>query len=75
MDRVHQVKLNMLVTKYLDNKLFDYIDPWGETLASIAWEIKASCHCSIMATPGQSFLAGICYLTSRQLLTGEFQTL
>ena len=34
-DRVHQVILNIIVTKYLDKKLFDYIDPWGETLASI----------------------------------------
>ena len=39
---VHQLILNMLVTKYLDNKFFDYIDPCGETLASIAWEIRAS---------------------------------
>ena len=26
-ERVHQVILNMLVTKDLDNKVFDYIDP------------------------------------------------
>ena len=31
-ERVHQVILNMLVTKGLDKKVFDYIDPWGETL-------------------------------------------
>ena len=30
----------MLVTKDLDNKVFDYIYPWGETLASIAWTIS-----------------------------------
>ena len=35
-ERVHQVILNMLVTKYLDEKVFDHIDPWGETLASVA---------------------------------------
>ena len=35
-ERVHQVILNMLVTRDLDNKLFDYIDPWGETLVYIA---------------------------------------
>ena len=33
---VQQVILNMLVTKDIDNKVFDYIDPYGETLASMA---------------------------------------
>ena len=50
---VHQVILNMLVTNDLDNKVFDYIYPWGETLSSIAWEIKASYCRTIMDTPGQ----------------------
>ena len=36
MERVHQVILNMIVTKDIDNKVFDHIDPWGETLESIA---------------------------------------
>ena len=31
-DQVDQVILNLLVTKDLSNKVFDYIDPWGETL-------------------------------------------
>ena len=44
----------MLATKDLDNKFFDYIYPWGETLASISWAIKASYNCTIMATPGQA---------------------
>ena len=35
-ERVHQVILNMLVTKDLDKKVFDYIYPWGETIAYIA---------------------------------------
>ena len=35
-EKVHQVILNMLVTKDLDNKVLNYIDPWGETLAYIA---------------------------------------
>ena len=52
-ERVHQVILNMLVTKDLDNKVFDYIDPWGETPSSIAWDIRASYHRTIKATPGQ----------------------
>ena len=50
-DRVHQVILNMLVTMNLDNKVFNYIYLWGETLASIAWLIIASYHRTIMATP------------------------
>ena len=54
MERVHQVILNMLVTKYLDNKVFNYIDTWGETLSYIAWEIRASYQRNIMATPVQA---------------------
>ena len=53
-ERVHQVILNMLGTKDLDNKVFDYIDTWGETLAYILWAIRASYHFTIMATPGQA---------------------
>ena len=44
----------MLVTKDLDKKVFNNIYPWGETLASIAWEIRGSYHRTIMATPGQA---------------------
>ena len=44
----------MLVTKDLDNKVFDYIDPWGETLSYQAWTERASYHCTIIATPGQA---------------------
>ena len=43
----------MLVTKDIDNKVFDYIDPWGETISYIAWEIRASYHLTIMTTTGQ----------------------
>ena len=50
---VNQVILNMLVTKYLDKKIFENIYPWGETLAYIVWKIRASYHCNIMATPVQ----------------------
>ena len=53
-EKVHQVILDMLVTKDLDNKVFDYIYPWGENLAYIAWAIRSSNHCTIMATPSQS---------------------
>ena len=34
-EQIHQLISNMLVIKDLDNKLFDHIDPWGETLASM----------------------------------------
>ena len=36
-ERVHQVILNIIVTKDLYNKVFNYIDIRGETLSSIAW--------------------------------------
>ena len=35
-ERLHRVILNMLVTKDLDNKVFDHIYPWGETLEYIS---------------------------------------
>ena len=53
-ERVHPVILNMLLTKYLDNKVIYYIYPWGETLASISWAIRASYHRNIWSTPDQS---------------------
>ena len=53
-DRVHQVILNILVTKDLDNKVLNYIDPWVETLSYIAWAIRASYYRTIFATPGQT---------------------
>ena len=43
----------MLVTKYIDNKVFGYTNPWGETLSYISWEIMLSYHCTIGSTPGQ----------------------
>ena len=50
---MHQVIVNMLVTKYLANKFFDYIYPRGETLATIAWVIRDSSHSTIKSTSGQ----------------------
>ena len=52
-ERLHQVILNMIIINDIDNKVFNHIDPWGETLTSIEWAIKYSYHCTIMATPGQ----------------------
>ena len=53
-EQVHQVILNMLVTKDTDKKVFDYIYQWGEKLASIAWAIRASYHRTIVSTPGEA---------------------
>ena len=53
-EQVHEVILNMLVTKDLYNKVLEYIYPWGENLESIAWKIRASYHHTIMATPIQA---------------------
>jgi Integrase core domain. len=52
-ERVHQVIHNMIRTKDLSNRVFDYIDPWGEILSSIAWAIRASYHSTLGATPAQ----------------------
>ena len=54
MDQEQEVILNMLVTKYLDNKVFDHIYIWGEILVYIAWVIIASYRITIMSTPGQA---------------------
>ena len=54
MERVHQVSLNKFITKDLDNKVFDYVDPWGETLASIAWAIRDYYYRNIEAISIQS---------------------
>ena len=56
LNKVHKVILNMLITKDLDNKVFDHIYPWGETLAYISWAIKAYYHRTIMSTSGQDVL-------------------
>ena len=54
MEPVHQFILHMLVTKDLDNKIFDYIYTWGETLSCIAWTVRASYYRNIMITSGQA---------------------
>ena len=54
MELAHQVIYNMNFTKDIHNKLFNYIDPWGETLASVSWVIISSYYCTIGATPVQT---------------------
>ena len=38
-ERIHQVVHDMIKTKELDKLVFDYIDPWGKVLSSVAWAI------------------------------------
>ena len=54
LEQVHQLMLNIPVIKDSDNNVFDHIYPWGETLAYIAWAIRASYYRTIMITPGQA---------------------
>ena len=42
-----------MLPRILIKKVFDYIDPWSENIAPIAWAIRASYHHTIMATPGK----------------------
>ena len=49
-DKVHQLILNVLVTKGLDNKVFDCIYTWVKNLAYIVCSIKDSYHCTILST-------------------------
>ena len=51
---MHQVIYNIIVITDLDKKVSDYIDLQGENLAYIAWNIRASYHCTVGSTPGQS---------------------
>ena len=43
----------MFVTKYISNRVFDYIDPWGEILSSVAWAVRALHHSNLNKTPAQ----------------------
>ena len=52
-ERIHQVLRHMFLTKNLKNQVFDYIDPFGELLASVAWAIRASYNSTTNATPAQ----------------------
>ena len=44
----------MIDTKDLDRKVYDEIDPLGETLSSVVWAIKASYYNNLGFTPGQT---------------------
>ena len=73
---VQQEILNMLVTKDIDNRVFGHIDTWGETLAYISWDIRASYHRTIMSTPGQDIfgrymLFNLASVVDRLVVTAE----
>ena len=52
-ERIHQVLHHMFTTKNLRKQTFDYIDPFGQILASIAWAVRASYNSATDATPAQ----------------------
>ena len=52
-ERVHQVIHNMIVTKYIKTKTFDYIDPWYDILTSVACSIREFYHSTFDASPDQ----------------------
>ena len=52
-ERIHQVLRHMFLTKNLRAQTFDYIDPFGSILASIAWAVRASFNSATNATPAQ----------------------
>jgi EamA domain-containing membrane protein RarD len=43
----------MIKTQQLEDQVLDYINPFGEFLASIAWAIRSSYHRMLEATPAQ----------------------
>jgi hypothetical protein len=43
----------MFLSKNLKNQIFDFIDPFGEILASVAWAVRASYNSTTDATPAQ----------------------
>ena len=54
MDQVHQLIYNMIFTKYLNDKKFDYTDSSDENLDSIEQEIRDSYQHIIRSTPEQA---------------------
>ena len=52
-ERIHQVIHDMIKTKELDKLIFDYIDPLGKVLSSVAWAIRASYHSTLQAMLAQ----------------------
>ena len=53
-ERLHQVILYILINKYISNKFFDYINPWGENLSYTAWATRDSYHHTVQDKPFQN---------------------
>jgi len=52
-ERIHQVLGHIYLTKNLNSLIFDYIDPWGEILSSIASAVRESHHTTLDKSPAQ----------------------
>jgi len=48
--RIHQVVGQMMATQDLKTRIFDFINPWGPILTSIAWAIRAAHHSTLGCT-------------------------
>ena len=53
-EHIHQFIYNMISSKDLDRKVYDYIYPWVETIASVMWGIIKSYHHNLGFMPGQA---------------------
>ena len=53
-ERIHLVIYNIIATKYLDRKFYDYVDPCWGILASVALVIRESYHRTLWFTPGKA---------------------
>ena len=53
-ERIHQVLRHMFLTKNLKERTLDYVDPFGDILASVAWAIRASYNSATDSTPAQN---------------------
>ena len=50
-ERIQQVLKNMFLTKKLKEQILDYINPFGEILASTSCVVRASCNSATDGTP------------------------
>ena len=53
-EHIQQVIYTIIVTKYLDIKVYDYIYPWVVNLASVEWSIRAYYNLNLVSTPVQA---------------------
>jgi cation transport regulator ChaB len=53
---VHQTLGNMLHSHKLDDRDFDFQDPWSQILSNCAWAIRSTVHSVLNASPAQTVL-------------------